>query len=45
MAQTRPMGRPGVIGLLAKAKTQATTCVQVLKANGDKSSVAKGQLT
>jgi hypothetical protein len=45
MAQTRPMGWPGVIGLLAKAKTQATTCVQVLKANGDKSSVAKGQLT
>ena len=36
---------PEVIARLAKAKTQATTCVQVLKSNGDKSSVAKAQLT
>ena len=39
------LGWPEVIDLLAKAKTQATTCVQVLKSNGDKSSVAKAQLT
>jgi hypothetical protein len=38
-------GWPEVIALLAKAKTQATTCVQVLKSNGDKSSVANAQLT
>jgi hypothetical protein len=44
MAQT-PLGWPEVIALLAKAKTQATTCVQVLKSNGDKASVAKAQLT
>ena len=30
-----------VIALLTKAKTQATTCVQVLKSNGDKASVAR----
>jgi hypothetical protein len=34
-----------VIALLTKAKTQATTCVQVLKSNGDKASVARAQLT
>jgi hypothetical protein len=39
------LGWPEVIALLAKAKTQATTCVQVLKSNGDKSSVANAQLT
>ena len=39
------LGWPEVIGLLAKAKTQATTCVQVLKSNGDKASVARAQLT
>jgi hypothetical protein len=39
------LGWPEVIALLAKAKTQATTCVQVLKSNGDKSSVARAQLT
>jgi hypothetical protein len=44
MAQT-PLGWPEVIALLAKAKTQATTCVQVLKSNGDKTSVATAQLT
>jgi hypothetical protein len=40
-----PLGWPEVIALLAKAKTQATTCVQVLKANGDKASIGSAQLT
>jgi hypothetical protein len=44
MAQAN-LGWPEVIALLAKAKTQATTCVQVLKANGDKASVGRAQLT
>jgi hypothetical protein len=39
------LGWPEVISLLAKARTQATTCVQVLKSNGDKASVARAQLT
>ena len=39
------LGWPEVIGLLAKAKTQATTCVQVLKSNGDKAARASAQLT
>lgn len=39
------LGWPEVLALLAKAKTQATACVQVLKANGDKASVARAQLT
>jgi hypothetical protein len=39
------LGWPEVIALLTKARTQATTCVQVLKSNGDKSSVGKAQLT
>jgi hypothetical protein len=39
------LGWPEVIGLLAKAKTQATTCVQVLKSNGDKPTLTKIQLT
>ena len=39
------LGWPEVISLLAKARTQATTCVQVLKANGDKAAVARAQLT
>jgi hypothetical protein len=39
------LGWPEVISLLAKARTQATTCVQVLKSNGDKSSIVKAQLT
>jgi hypothetical protein len=38
-------GWPEVIALLAKAKTQATTCVQVLKSNGDKAAVASAQMT
>jgi hypothetical protein len=45
MAQAPPMGWPEVIGLLTKAKTQATTCVQVLKSNGDKAAIARAQLT
>ena len=44
-AAEAPLGWPEVIALLAKARTQATTCVQVLKSNGDKTSVAKAQLT
>jgi hypothetical protein len=44
MAQAA-FGWPEVIALLAKAKTQATTCVQVLKANGDKTALASAQLT
>jgi hypothetical protein len=39
------LGWPEVIGLLAKAKTQATTCVQVLKSNGDKPTLTRIQLT
>jgi hypothetical protein len=40
-----PVGWPEVIALLAKAKTQATTCVQVLKGAGDKAALARAQLT
>jgi hypothetical protein len=36
---------PEVIALLAKARTQATTCVQVLKSNGEKAALASAQLT
>jgi hypothetical protein len=39
------LGWPEVIALLTRAKTQATTCVQVLKSNGDKAAVASAQLT
>jgi hypothetical protein len=44
-AAEAPLGWPEVISLLAKARTQATTCVQVLKSNGDKAAVARAQLT
>jgi hypothetical protein len=44
-AAEAPLGWPEVIGLLAKAKTQATTCVQVLKSNGDKPTLTRIQLT
>ena len=44
-AAQAPLGWPEVIALLTKARTQATTCVQVLKSNGDKTSVATAQLT
>ncbi|HZZ22977.1 MAG TPA: hypothetical protein VFE60_10560 [Roseiarcus sp.] len=40
-----PLGWPEVISLLAKARTQATTCVQVLKSSPDKAALARGQLT
>jgi hypothetical protein len=39
------LGWPEVIALLIKARTQATTCVQVLKANEDKPVLARAQLT
>jgi hypothetical protein len=39
------LGWPEVIALLSKAKTQATTCVQVLKSNADKTALASAQLT
>lgn len=44
-AAEAPLGWPEVIALLAKARTQATTCVQVLKSNGDKGALATAQLT
>jgi hypothetical protein len=44
-AAEAPLGWPEVISLLAKARTQATTCVQVLKSNGDKTAVTTAQLT
>jgi len=40
-----PLGWPDVIALLTKARTQAMTCVQVLKSNGDKADFASTQLT
>ena len=39
------LGWPEVIGLLAKARTQATTCVQVLKSDGDKPTLKRVELT
>jgi hypothetical protein len=39
------LGWPEVNALLAKARTQAITCVQVLKSNGNKAALAKAQLT
>jgi hypothetical protein len=44
-AAEAPLGWPEVISLLAKAKAQATTCVQVLKSNSDKAHIARAQLT
>jgi hypothetical protein len=38
------LGWPEVIALLTKARTQATTCVQVLKSNSEKASIARAQL-
>ena len=43
-AQTT-LGWPEVIALLAKAKTQATACVEVLMSNGDKTAIATARLT
>jgi hypothetical protein len=45
LAAEAPLGWPEVISLLAKAKTQATTCVEVLKSSGDKAAIAKAELT
>src|SRR3954469_9881804 len=44
MAQA-PLGWPEVITLLTKARTQATTCVEVLKSSGDKAALASARLT
>jgi len=44
MAQAT-LGWPEVIALLAKARTQATTCVEVLKTSGDKTALASARLT
>lgn len=40
-----PLGWPEVIALLAKARTQATTCVEVLKSSGDTAALASARLT
>lgn len=45
VAQPAPLGWPEVTGLLAKARTQATTCVEVLKSSGDKAALASARLT
>jgi hypothetical protein len=39
------LGWPEVISLLTKARTQATTCVEVLKSSGDKAALASARLT
>ena len=39
------LGWPEVIDLLTKARTQATTCVEVLKSSGDKAALASARLT
>ena len=39
------LGWPDVIALLTSARTQATTCVEVLKSNADKATLARVQLT
>ena len=44
-AAPAPMGWPEVISLLAKARTQAETCVEVLKSGGDKAALASARLT
>jgi hypothetical protein len=44
MAQAT-LGWPEVIDLLTKTRTQATTCVEVLKSSGDKAALASAQLT
>ncbi len=44
-AAVATLGWPEVIALLAKARTQATICVQVLKSNGDKAALASAKLT
>ncbi len=44
-AAQQALGWPEVIALLAKTRTQATTCVEVLKSSGDKAALASAQLT
>jgi hypothetical protein len=44
-AAQETLGWPDVIARLTSARTQATACVQVLKSNGDKATLAKVQLT
>jgi hypothetical protein len=44
MAQAA-LGWPEVIALLTKARTQATTCIEVLKSSGDKAALASARLT
>ena len=39
------LGWPEVIALLTKARTQATTCVEVLKSSGDKTALASARLS
>jgi hypothetical protein len=39
------LGWPEVIALLTKARTQETTCVEVLKSGGDKAALASARLT
>jgi hypothetical protein len=39
------LGWPEVIALLTKTRTQATTCVEVLKSSGDKAALASARLT
>lgn len=44
-AAQAPLGWPEVIDLLTEAKTQAVACIEVLKSNGDKATLASAQLT
>jgi Caspase domain len=39
------LGWPEVIDLLTKARTQATTCIEVLKSSGDKAALPSARLT
>src|SRR5271163_5033908 len=39
------LGWPEVIALLTKARTQATTCIEVLKSSGDNAALASPRLT
>jgi hypothetical protein len=44
-AAQAPLGWPEVIALLTKARTQATTCVEVLKSSTDKAALSSVRLT
>jgi hypothetical protein len=39
------LGWPEVVALLTKARTQATTCVEVLESSGDEAALARARLT